>query len=362
MKYNNIFVCHNLTTVYKAFQFIKDMAEDSCLVLYLDYSVKIPKDILDSLPIRTIESGSNSGNWLKRTLNTAVYKSKTCKIINENTNHNSALYVFLDNVLLMTSIIESYKKKHKSSTIYLIEEGAGLYTKKDASKPYRDRGIGIKKLIYTIIGLSTYSIERKKQGENPLVDCIVCSDINKYKRTGKLHNQTLIEFKEEYSKEKCLEIITMLPDCYRELVNKLKKYNYIFISEPIYDIVGKSIGKELLEKIMRCLGNHGTVLYKAHPRDTEDYSFLCSNSVQLLPDELKQIPFEWLSPFFSDSQMVTFHSSVVLNIKTNHKPIMLYKLLENEYISSIVENSDYNWDEIVTYENMKELEHGISSK
>ena len=344
--------------VYKSIQIKKNLYDNEGHIIFLDYSVNAKSGIVQALDIETIHySHYKEENWINRTLAVANYSQRITSRIKELLRHSDKprLFLYLDNVLLFSSIIEYAATHIKNLEIVLIEEGAGLYTKPSASKPYVDRGVYVKKIVYKILGLSTFSAERKKQAENPYIHTIICSDIDKFKESGKYRGQELIRYKEKYCELECNSFLSKLPCEYINIIKKFRNFRYVFVSEPIFDVIGVEKGIKLIQEVINKLSANGSILFKQHPRDLFDYSFLASEKVMLFPDILKEIPMECMHNYLVDSQMVTFHSSVVINVETKYKPILLYPLLNSDFINSVVTNSGFDLNRMIIIKDIEDL-------
>ena len=344
MTVNHVFFCHNLITLYKsiAFSKIQGIENNSCYV-YMDYNAKIADELLSALSSNSkiafchYPYDNNEKipyyHWKK------YVKSILFRLNQMVESTPIYIHVYLDMWAFMPSLIENIKTKYGNlAHIYMHEEGYAMYAK---CQSYRATHYYLKSFLYYIFGLSTYGLTTFAHGNHPNIERIYCSNPDKAFEIGKRKGVEILYEGVLFSKNNLKQFLNLCSVDDVKLTNVLGSYEYIFLSQPVYDVIGNDVYKKFVDELFYRLSG-AKILIKLHPRDTFNYSDYINNNIKILEGIPNLLPFECLFPYVSNSTILTFNSSCCANINPIRPSVYMYRLLKNESYNSICERVKYD--------------------
>ena len=353
---NNIFVCHNLITLYKSIAFSTNNDFIESQYVYIDYNAKLTKEmtIAFSKSKRIVVAHYPYSNKEKMPF---FHWKKYVDSINElidarYDNSDFYLHIYLDMWAFMPTLIESVKEKYKDNVhIIMHEEGYAMYAKNEY---YRASSFFAKSVLYRLFGLSTYGLTTFSHGNHPAIETIYCTNPEKAKLAGKKDNVLILYEGDLFTKEYSESFLSLCDIDAREISDLIDKYDFIFLSQPIYDIIGIQEYESFIRELFDHLYGKKTVI-KLHPRDTFDYISFINDDVNILNNQLNIIPFECLYPCIINTRVITFNSSCCANINSTKPCFYMYKLVQNDELTKLCERVKYDPEKVMIVEDFDEM-------
>ena len=355
----HIFICHNLVTLYKSNAFSKaNNIEEVSFYIYLDYNAKIDVELSSSL--FTQDRYIYAHYPYNRTAKLPYwywkrYVKSIEKVIKKITDSEQLyLHIYLDMWAFMPTIIDNVKKMYGDSVhLYMHEEGYAMYA---PPKEYTAAHYKIKRIIYTFLRLSTYGLTTYAHGNHPAIERIYCSDPERALKAGKKAGVKVNYEGDLFTRENTEAFLRLCGVNVLELRGLFDTYNFIFLSQPVYDIVGYDKYETFIKNLFNYLSDY-KILIKLHPRDTFNYEQFLNEDIQLLNGIPNLLPFECLYPCVSNSRILTFNSSCCGNIEPTKKSIYMYRLFCDDEYNKICERVQYDYTKVVIANSYDEIRY-----
>ncbi|MFX4263248.1 polysialyltransferase family glycosyltransferase [Pelotomaculum propionicicum] len=362
-----IFICFNYLTLYKAINYIKYIYSDcECIIIFRTSVADVPSGIkhyfrLVEIIIDRKKSAYKIFSKYNNLIKILLVIKRTINVIRKEIDESKQmnLVVFKDHEIMESTFIEKFRLfTRKNGKVILIEEGNALYEKRIPRKRLGYCWYIIQKLF----GLSDYFLNNYPQGYNLLVNEIVCSDAERFTQLKNRVNLKIVEQNNYFTFENCQFFIENILGYNFEGLKRYKSFDFAFLTQPLEEI---GLTEDMEEKIIeRLLITGKNVLIKKHPRDMEKRRYSDGCNVHELPEELNVIPFECLYGIIGEPIIVTFYSSAYKNMLLDNKDtrvILLYKLLNNERINSLMDDLEKEFDRrIFIPESIEQLDDAIN--
>ncbi len=321
-----IFVCGNvfhlyLATSYKDYLKSKINADFELLLLNTSFgSVKEMKSDWNKVVILNKKVTKGRYNSLLVLLKMKSVMKKMEQLYTGK--DHIILFTFLDHTPIMKKIINHIKKINNKNSLYLVEEGLGLYTEKN------NKGISKrKKFFYSMLDVDKpYEII---QGENEKIDGIILQNPDYLPSNKKIDKKMIVQGNSVFSEENINRFCELYFSVPIESEQNITKYDFLFIGQNFTnekDIL-------LLKEILKIIPKNMNIIIKPHPRENEGkYSEIVKNldNCTIVNKIYHNFPIELLQKRLSVKTVLTFYSSAALNFKKNDPSlqiIFLYKLL-----------------------------------
>ena len=363
MKY--IAICYNYLTLARVLKYTNtEWKKENTYIIFINLLFDLPMSIVSDYSIQTIECVPQSAKLTGFSLlnENCIEANKTWTYIDDiisNSNSNFTIVVFKDNEAIECSVIERAKHKFSSRIkVMLFEEGTGLY----ANNVVPVRFSLVKKIFYKLKKVSSYCVDSHSQGENPLVDVVVCTKPSLFLKK-KQANFRIEEMKQIFTHEINQYLIkSVLGD-----VNSTSKVDFVFLTQPFKDWKEEYMKLEethnvMLPKIFEILKNHGTTVIKLHPREHYDYSKFKAANISVASEMENLLPFECLMELYGNPQLISMFSSTAINIKTSKKSIYLGKLFDFPIMDKLFSSDFYHNNNIVMCETIEMFEESLISE
>lgn len=361
MKY--IILTYNYLTLIRTIKYINyKWGKENSVIIYLNIVSDLPSKIKNDYDIKEIACNCLHSKKTKIPLLIQSYfdSQNTWKCIKKELDSlvgTVILVLFKDNELLESTIIANIFRNYKNKVhIWLLEEGSGIYA--TATVPVRYPII--KKLLFSIFRISTYSLNQNPQGLHPYLEKVICSKPALFK--NKRSSPDLIV--EQMEK-------TFTPDINAYFLHSLactkpsQKYNFAFLTQPFQDWKDHydkllMIHKTLLPEVFKILSCYGRTIIKLHPREHFDYSQYVNENIDIVEGIENNIPFECLLEFYGAPQIISMFSSTSINICSSKPSIYLGKLFSIPIMDSLFSEKFYQENNIISCASLKELEKIVS--
>jgi hypothetical protein len=318
-----IFICYNYLTLYKAIYNIRNIYKnDDCVIIYRTSVSELPQNIKrhfntieikinDKTLVKPLKEYIVEGKWI------SLIK-KTIKVIKKEVNDNELvrLVVFKDNEKMESTFIEEFKKlTNGKGSVVLIEEGIGLYLK--SNQPQK---LGYKyKILQNIFGLSKYFLNNYPQGYNPLVDTIVCSDVEKLNQIKGRKGLKIFNQKGIFTFDNTEFFLVNILGYKICQINVYKSFKMVYLTQPTQEIgLTEENEEKIIKKLSQILGEK--IIIKRHQRDNRIIKYKDNSKIFDFENEMSNIPFECIYSIMDSPIIVTFYSGTTL-IRLNQTPI-----------------------------------------
>lgn len=346
---NVFFICYNYLTLYKAIYNIdKYHKNDNCLIIYRNTVSSIKsKKIKNKYNLIEIND-INFPNKKMQVFSQVYVTYKINRLLKKHIKNirNAKLVVFKDNDLIESTIIDRFLRLTKrKGTVVLIEEGLGLYEKKQKGK-IRISGKMI--VFQKIFRLSNYFLYYLPQGFNPKVNIVICNDRKKFLEKNNRKGLIVQEQKNIFTREKTRYFLEDLLSYDLEKIN-FREIKLVYLTQPLSGKERENINEwNIIKLLTEC--SQKKLLIKRHPRDY-NVNHSSNKNVFELPKKYNSIPFECLYTLMDDPIIITYYSSAYKNLLNENKSakiLLLYKLLNNHRINKLMDGVEKNND----YENL----------
>lgn len=360
MKY--IVFSYNLLTLCRTLHYTNTMwGVENTVIIYSKLVTPLPEKIKNDYKIIYISGGKISekrgfklifaGCSLARKVS-----NKISRLIGSD-NQEYTIIIFRDNEVQEATIMEKISEGFPGRVHFnIMEEGSGIY----AQYKIPIRYLKIKKLIYRMKKVSLYSLLNRTQGENLIIDKIICTNpeilMKRYNNREVLFEQ----MEDVFTKDLNLYMI----DALAKKNDNQKTFDYVFLTQPFTDF--RDDYDELLERhlkllpvIFKTLSQRGKTLIKLHPREKLDYSVYTSENVSIVSEEIKDVPFECLMQMYGKPQMISMFSSVSCSINTNKPSIYLWSLFDIPGTEKLFSNEYYSSNNIITCSTIEDFERAL---
>jgi hypothetical protein len=363
-----IFICYNYLTLYKAIYNIRNIYKnDDCVIIYRTSVSELPQNIKrhfniieikinDKTIIKPLKEYIVEGKWI------SLIK-KTIKVIRKEVNDNELvrLVVFKDNEKMESTFIEEFKKfSNGKGSVVLIEEGIGLYLK--SNQPQK---LGYKyKILQKIFGLSKYFLNNYPQGYNPLVDKIVCSDVEKLNQIKGREGLRIISQKGIFTFDNAEFFLVNILGYKMCQINVYKSFKVVYLTQPTQEIgLTEENEEKIIKKLSQILGEK--IIIKRHQRDNRIIKYKDNSKIFDFENEMSNIPFECIYSIMDSPIIVTFYSSAYANVLEDNptaKVLLLYKLLNNPVLNDRMKSLLKQLDNrIIVPESFDDLKNSINN-
>lgn len=352
-----IFICHNLLSVYKSIAFANQKGISNPHIIYYDKAVQLSDEIERNLSkkydIYICRYKTPRNSWMRF----VSWRKSASDMINQirrlvRDNPKVDLYLYLDHWEIMPTIIDYFSSKVPDNRICILEEGLGLYS---PYQPLTEAHFGIKKILFDIIGLSSYCFTTCTIGVHPKVNTVFCQDVGRLRNTKKINSEKIKYEGKIITTDNSMMFLKALGFSDDLFIRELMSFKYVFLTQPMTSILESRKLDTLIGQIIDVLKQHGRVLIKKHPRDTSSYYKYVNESVIICKDDYNLIPFECFFPLVNQATLITFNSSCCNNVETNNKSIFLYRLLQNEEFSALCDKTISESDKIEIVNSIEEL-------
>lgn len=321
----------NYPTLCRALRYIDTQwGKENTVLFYATLVSPLPEGV--SARYNVIEiAGHNRGRIsgfeaLYADFSTANTSWKKLRRLLKDTDEDFTLVVFRDNEAPEATLIEKAARHFpKRFHLWIMEEGVGLY--RTDRNPVRS--VWVKKLLYRMLGISTYALKNVSQGEHPRIEKVICQhpDWATEKFRDKQIQQQLDVFVPEFNLRFAEYVLGALS-------REEGGYDYVFLTTPIAQCVNftEEYAKryaQFLDEMVSYATAGGKLLIKCHPRDTYDYSkYQNMPNVKVCSALENQVPFECLHAYYGLPQMISIGSSVSLKDTGGKPTIFVHNLLD----------------------------------
>lgn len=361
----NIYICISLTDLLRTNSIHNSYYPGyDKLIIFSDYVIKLPIDIIKNLQrnLNIIyvqyrhKKDKTAFLWWKR------YVDSIIEIISRNTENYAKVNIMAahDNWAFFPTLLEEFKRKIVSSDeVMLFEDGLALY---EPLKKINVKYSGLKKIIFQIMGLSSYCYEHSGIGWNPILDAIYCHNPNDESIISRVEytNSKAIYEGNIYSHENISSLLQSI-GIKQTTLDSLNEYDCIFLSAPMEELMDINKYFVSLKKIFNCLDKR-RILIKKHPRDSMDYNNILSNNVRLCDSSLDIVPVECLLASLRNVDVISFCSSACLNPGEENRSFFLYRLLEDSQLIEKLDSEFLNLKNVTVISNFGELKNMINEK
>lgn len=363
MKY--VVFSYNMLTLCRSLRYIDEVwGKENSTIIYADLVSPVPDAIKNDYDVVTIDTDSLEATKRGFSLifGSCRCANKAWKILDRivaDANDEVTLVVFRDNQPQEATLIERFHKKYSDKgKIILIEEGSMIYAKKRVPIRYQM----IKKIIYSLYGVSLYSLLPVPHGDHKYISKIICVNPDLYKKRNSLNRDVDVEkminiFVESFNNY-IIESVT------GKKCEEFPKFDYVYLTQPYTDYREEyekimDISNDLLPKIFGILNEHGRTIIKPHPRESMDYSVYVNENVELVSEKEQFLPFECLMQLYGNPQQISMCSSVSISNKSDKQSIYTFRMFDIPNDESCYHENYFSDNNIVVCDNLTDFSNAL---